>query len=204
MVLNLLRRIKRSITTSLRRQELKSKAKKSNLRIVVGASRVFEAGWEPTEIDYLNLLKDSDWAYYFKPDSVEAILAEHVWEHLSYDDGLQAAKNCYKYLKPGGHLRIAVPDGNHSDPAYIAMVKPGGTGAGADDHKLLYTQKIMTGLLVSAGFKVKCLEWFDETGKFHFEEWDKKDGMVWRSKRFDERNKSGELKYTSLIVDGVK
>jgi predicted SAM-dependent methyltransferase len=204
MILDLLRKIKRTIITASRRRELKSKADKGSLKIVVGASRVFEPGWEPTEIDYLNLLKDEDWSYYFKPNSVEAVLGEHVWEHLSYDDGLLAAKNCYKYLKPGGHLRIAVPDGNHNDPAYIDMVKPGGTGDGADDHKLLYTQKTLTELLTTAGFKVRCLEWFDEHGKFHFEKWDVKDGMIWRSKQFDERNKSGLLKYTSLIVDGVK
>ena len=183
---------------------LKEAVKKPGLKIVVGSSDVYQDGWIPTEIDFLNMLHTSDWETFFTPDSIEAIIAEHVWEHLTPEQGYVAAYNCFKYLKPGGYLRIAVPDGFNPKEEYINYVKPGGTGAGADDHKLLYTYRSMTDMLQRAGFTVKPLEYFDDDGTFHQETWDTKDGMVWRSKDHDQRNKNGELNYTSLIVDAIK
>ena len=203
-IINMIREIKNRIKISFRKTQLKKLAKSDSIKIVVGASRVYEAGWLPTEIEILNLLKEEDWNVFFKENSIDAILAEHVWEHLNLSDGLKAAKVCYKYLKPGGYLRVAVPDGSHPDPEYIEYVRPGGTGAGADDHKVLYNEGSFRKLFQEAGFQVKALEWFDENGIFHFEEWDIDDGMIWRSKRFDERNKTGQLNYTSLIIDAVK
>jgi predicted SAM-dependent methyltransferase len=47
------------------------------------------------------------------------MLAEHVWEHLTEEEGLAAARACFKYLSPGGFLRVVVPDGLHPDPAYV-------------------------------------------------------------------------------------
>jgi len=55
-----------------------------------------------------------------------------------------ANKNAFDFLRIGGTLRIAVPDGCHPDPNYIEHVRPGGTGAGADDHQFLYTYKTIT------------------------------------------------------------
>ena len=62
-------------------------------------------------------------------------MAEHVWEHLSEADARAANRLCFRYLKPGGVLRLAVPDGLHPDPGYIDEVRPGGTGAGVDDQE---------------------------------------------------------------------
>lgn len=193
------------LKSTYRRIELKAKigsAKKIN--IVVGAGRIPYKGWLLTEVDYLNLLIVEDWKDYFANHPIDAILAEHVWEHLTAEQGRIAAKNCFDYLKPGGYLRIAVPDGGTPDPTYIEAVRPGGTGAGADDHKVLYTAESLTKMLSDVGFDVKPLEWYDAKGQFHFSEWDPADGMVQRSKRFDERNANGQLKYTSLILDAVK
>lgn len=41
---------------------------------------------------------------------VDSFFAEHVWEHLSLQDAHRAARNCYRHLRPGGRLRLAVPD----------------------------------------------------------------------------------------------
>lgn len=172
--------------------------------IVVGASGVFEQGWIPTDVHTLNLLKSERWKIFFKENSINAILAEHVWEHLSPSEGKVAARTCYQFLKKGGYARIAVPDGLHNKPEYIEYVKPGGSGAGADDHKILYTYKSIKEAFEQAGFQVRLLEYFDENGRFHFNDWDPAKGMIHRSKRFDERNSNGELNYTSLIIDAVK
>jgi predicted SAM-dependent methyltransferase len=171
---------------------------------VVGASGVYEEGWIPTDVHTLNLLKPGRWLLFFKPGTIHAILAEHVWEHLSPEEGQTGAATCYMFLRSNGYLRIAVPDGFHPSKDYIDYVKPGGSGAGADDHKVLYNYRNLSTMLERCGFSVRLLEYFDETGKFHFNEWDRKDGMIHRSSRYDERNSNGELNYTSLIIDAVK
>lgn len=174
------------------------------MRIVIGASGVFDAGWIPTDIDIFNILDEGDWQRYFAPNSIDALLAEHVWEHLTPQDGCTGARLCYRYLKPGGVLRIAVPDGLHPDPNYIEWVRVGGNGPGAEDHKVLYDYCSLKRLFEEAGFEVRLLEYFDETRNFQAEPWDPHDGMIHRSKQFDERNQDGALHYTSLILDARK
>ncbi|MBN2084020.1 MAG: methyltransferase domain-containing protein [Anaerolineales bacterium] len=185
-------------------RQIRNALHRSPRRIVIGASATFDPGWIPTEIEALNILKEADWARFFIPGSIDALLAEHVWEHLTAEEAQQGAALCHRYLKPGGYLRIAVPDGNHPDPEYRAWVKPGGSGAGADDHKLLYTHASARLLFERAGFEVRMLEYFDDAGKFHYNEWAPEDGMIHRSKRFDKRNRGGKLGYTSIVLDAVK
>ena len=45
----------------------------------------------------------------------------------------------------------------------------------------------------SAGFQVRLLEYCDENGKFHYNDWNEKDGFIYRSKRFDHRNRDNQL-----------
>ena len=174
------------------------------LKIVMGASGICDSGWIDTDIEYLNLLIPEHWANYFRKNSIDAMLAEHVWEHLTEEDGARAARQCFEYLKPGGYLRVAVPDGLHPDKTYIESVRPGGTGAGADDHKVLYTHETFAALFERAGFRVELLEYFDSSGEFHFVDWSPEAGTIVRSRRFDDRNAGGTLKYTSIILDGQK
>ena len=113
------------------------------VRLVVGAGRTGYEGWISTNIDSLNLLDCGDWASLVGEVRLDRVLAEHVWEHLSPGDGITALRNVADHLKPGGRVRIAVPDGRHPDEDYLAHVKPGGIGPGADDHKILYTVEIL-------------------------------------------------------------
>src|SRR5688572_7886242 len=159
-------------------------------KIVIGAGSKPERGWVTSQIEFLNLLQPADWERFFQPGSIEAMLAEHVWEHLTPEEGLAAARTCFKYLRPGGYLRVAVPDGLHPDPIYLGWVKVGGASPMqvANDHKVLYTYNSLKQLFESAGFRVRLYEYFDAAGTFHFHEWDERAGKVWRSKRFDPRN----------------
>lgn len=187
------------------RNILKDKMAKMGMKkIIVGASGTGMDGWVSTDQGDLNLLKLSDWEFYFKKNDLDALLAEHVWEHLSQQDGAIAAKNIYQFMKKGGYARIAVPDGYFPDQEYINYVKPGGHGAGSDDHKVLYTIDTLTNVFESVGFKVRPLEYFDNKGQFHFKAWSPDDGMISRSQRFDDRNTNGQLKYTSIIIDAIK
>ncbi len=190
-------------TVTARRINQMCKQEKS-LKLVIGASGVCPQGWLPIEQYFLDLRYEQDWEKRFGGKAIKAILVEHVWEHLTVAEGEVAARLCYKYLQHGGYMRIAVPDGFHPDPDYFAMVRPGGSGLGADDHKSLYTIDSLGEVFRQAGFCIKPLEYFDADGDFHAEKWDAADGMVFRSRQYDERNIGGELKFTSVIIDAVK
>jgi predicted SAM-dependent methyltransferase len=185
-------------------ERLSRAARQRPLRVVIGAGGHFDPGWVDADIDVLNLLHEADWQRFFAPASIDALFAEHVWEHLEPADALAAARRCHAYLRPGGRLRIAVPDGHHPDPAYIAAVRPGGSGDGADDHRVLYTHESLSALLRAASFEPQLLEHFDADGRFHRVDWYRGFGTVRRSAAFDPRNQGGRLAYTSLIVDAVK
>lgn len=199
-----MRAIHRWYTAKLGSLRLRAAAGKSPLRIVLGASGYVEQGWTGTEVEYLDILNTENWERYFKESSIDAILAEHVWEHLFPEEGVAAAENCFKYLRAGGYLRIAVPDGNHPDPDYIRQVEIGGTGVGASDHKILYTWESLQGMLRKVGFHCHLLEYFDQNGEFHGLDWDSRSGMIHRSRKYDRRNTSNHLTYTSLIIDAFK
>lgn len=73
------------------------------IRLVIGAGEYDNnPGWMQTQEQELNLLHRGQWAGLFLPNSILAILAEHVWEHLDFDEGVEAAKICFEFLKPGG------------------------------------------------------------------------------------------------------
>jgi predicted SAM-dependent methyltransferase len=43
-------------------------------------------------------------------NSLDLIYHSHMLEHLSYEDGINFIKECYRTLKPNGRMRILVPD----------------------------------------------------------------------------------------------
>jgi predicted SAM-dependent methyltransferase len=176
-----------------------------SIRLIVGADVTTQSGWIPTQASQLNLLNHADWTRLLRGRKVSAILSEHVWEHLSMEEGRLAAKTCFEFMKPGARIRVAVPDGHFPGIAYLEQVRPGGSGFGSDDHKVLYTIETLTETFEAAGFVVKPLEYFDKNGAFYTCEWDPADGgMIQRSSRYDERNQGGELRYTSIIIDAFK
>jgi len=171
------------------------------LWLVVGAAGTAFNGWISTNERILNLLNPDQWSIWIDEGSVSAILAEHVWEHLSEDEGLIAAQTCYRFLASGGRLRLAVPDAFKPDTAYLELCRVGGP----DGHKVFYDYQSLSRLLTTVGFSVRLLEYWDETGTFHEREWRAEDAPIGRCRRFDPRNNGGqELNYTSLVVDGIK
>lgn len=175
------------------------------LKIIIGSGGIAaDADWISTDINILDVTKEDQWRYLLKSRRADNVFAEHVWEHLTFEQADSANLNIYNFLKKNGKFRVAVPDGFKPDEYYINYVKPGGCGAGADDHKVLYNYRILSQRLENAGFQVNLLEYWDESGHFNYSEWDPADGKVLRSRFFDTRNRSGELKYTSLIADAIK
>ena len=164
-------------------------------------------GWLSTQEYDINLLKRKDFQKRFKEQSIDAMLAEHVWEHMTEQEGIIAAKNCYDFLKHGGYIRCAVPDANFRNDWYQNMVQVGGPGATdhpAYTHKTLYNYKSFKAVFEQAGFEVELLEYCDENGYFHYKHWNEADGKIGRSLRFDTRNSLEKLEMVSIIIDAKK
>lgn len=177
------------------------------MRIIIGAGNTVYDGWTSTQEDQLDILNRQDFEHLFATEKPTAFLAEHVWEHLSLEDGITAAKNCYDFLEEGGYIRVAVPDKNFRNEWYQNIVKVGGNGDPnhpAFTHKIVYDYKTLVKVFEQAGFCVELLEWCDENGTFHYKYWNETDGKIGRSFRFDTRNSDTQLGMVSIIIDAKK
>ena len=207
---------------------VKYKIKRSKkIRIIVGASNTFFKDWISTEKSFFDISDKDSWENFFKPESIDNILAEHVLEHLYEDDIKKTLKYAYNYLKTGGIFRIAVPDALHPSIYLEKLTEPGGPAPGADDHKVFLSVYKLEELAFKAGFKVKRLEYFDKGGVFHNEDFNYEAGYISRcaknykgrftedKKEFDKminsvpthlRNQfyDKNISYVSLLVDLIK
>ena len=179
------------------------------MKIIIGAGRTTIPGWRATQEDELNLLDRADFTRVLGGEKADAFLAEHVWEHMTLEEGIKAAKNCYDFLAEGGYLRVAVPDGNFRNEWHQNMVKIGGNGDPnhpAYTHRIVYDSKRFAQIFEKAGFEVDLLEYCDEKGDFHYKYWNEADGRIGRSLRFDTRNsyETGTLGMVSIILDAKK
>ena len=171
------------------------------LRVILGAGPTDFPGWLQTDKEILDVTSPNDWRALFVPASIDSVLCEHLLEHLSEQEARVAVAECYRYLKPGGLFRVAVPDGYRRDPAYVAEASPPNEG-----HQFLYNVDTLSALLESAGFTTTPLEYFDAQEQFHALPWDEKDGLIQRCARFDTQQsfQRGDLFYTSVIIDARK
>lgn len=192
------------------------------MNLIVGAKETNYPGWLSTDRRArgarLDIRSPQDWARSFPPASVDRIVAEHVLEHLTEDEALAALCNARSYLKPGGHIRIAVPDAFNPDANYQEHSRPGGKGQAwarlllyANDepeHKVHYNFQSLSELIERAGLTPRLLEYHDAAGVFHRNAWKQSDGPIRRY-----YNSPFNLKWylpfhgfqnVSLIVDGVK
>jgi predicted SAM-dependent methyltransferase len=192
-------------------KQLSRKRRVSNLRKLAGAARPLKVvlgagptqfpGWFQTDKEILDVTVPADWRALFEPESIDSLLSEHMLEHLSAADARAALTECYRYLKPGGLFRIAVPDGYRTDPDYVKEASPPNDG-----HQVLYNVDTLTALLQSVGFATTPLEYFDADEQFHTAPWDENEGLIQRSARFDTQKsfQRGDLFYTSVIIDARK
>jgi predicted SAM-dependent methyltransferase len=189
------------------RDDVASPSPDAPLRAIIGAGEQRWPGWLPTQRDELDLLDEASWAAFFGERRADALLCEHVWEHLTEAEGRAAAARCFRYLRPGGYLRVAVPDANFRDPDYQRTVQIGGPGPRdhpAAGHRVVYDHRRFAAIFTGARFVVDPLEWCDKAGRFTFRYWDPADGPIYRSLRADHRNRDGKLGFVSLILDAHK
>jgi SAM-dependent methyltransferase len=72
-------------------------------------------------------------------ESFELIYSSHFWEHLSFEDGFDLLKDCYRWLQKGGVFRIVLPDFGRvfqayttQDRAYFDVLSNAGVMPGRD------------------------------------------------------------------------
>ena len=89
-----------------------------NPRLTIGCGRNAPTGWlntdlrpqkgAPEKVLYLNAAK----TFPFAEGTFDCIYSEHIFEHLTFKDSCNMLKECYRILKPGGIMRMALP---HAD-----------------------------------------------------------------------------------------
>lgn len=181
-------------------------------RIILGAGEQTWDGWTATQREQLDLTDPDSFAQYFGTDQADAFLYEHVWEHLTLPQGQAAARLCWRFLKPGGTLRVAVPDVNFPNAEYQRTVQVGGPGPAdhpAADHQVVYDADTFAEVFTQTGFEVTVLEYHDADGQFHLQPWNVEGGPVYRSALLDHRNAEfragqGPLGFASILLDARK
>ena len=185
------------------RNQIKKLGRENKLKIILGAGTTHYDGWIATDLPFFDINRVSDWLYFFKTQRINRILAEHVLEHLTERQVKKVLQLSFKYLTKGGCFRMAVPDGFHTNPDYIEAVKPGGWDEGSDNHKSFWNINSLCHLAESLNYEVSPLEYFDEDGYFHFNNFHNKDGPIIRSRGKGHKDNITP-DYSSLIVDLIK
>jgi predicted SAM-dependent methyltransferase len=178
-----------------------------SIKIIVGAASQRLPGWLATDIDTLNITQESSWSSLFRPGTIDNILAEHVLEHLSLNELHRVLAYAKKFLKTDGVFRVAVPDAFHPSRYYYNLVKPGGWET-PTQHKLFFDHEMLTRVAEQAGYRVRLLEYFDESGMFHKVDYSPNDGSIQRCAAnncgLDTTNEEVMERFYATIPDGLR
>ena len=179
------------------------------IKLIIGAALTSQKGWYSTNEEWLDVSNPEHWNRLFKgKDNLKCVMAEHVFEHLTEKEMRIAIKLIYKYLYKNGHLRIAVPDGNHPNHEYRLNTGINGIGPDASDHKQFITYEFIKMTLENNGFECQIKEGYLNNGNLVENDLDNKLGFIMRSRRnflFKKNSiKTFHDSNTSLIVDATK
>lgn len=92
------------------------KAHENSLKLNIGCGTDYKPGWinidnnSDNNITKLDLNWDLRKPLPFKDNSVDFVFNEHFFEHLTTDEAQITIKDLMRVLKPGGIMRIAMPD----------------------------------------------------------------------------------------------
>ncbi len=85
--------------------------------------RPFGEGWLNLDIrkqEYpVDIIADAKFLPMFEDNSVDVLVAHHLFEHIGLNDQEEYLSEWYRVLKPGGKLLISVPDLREIDRAWL-------------------------------------------------------------------------------------
>lgn len=80
-------------------------------RLHVGCGSVHLRDWINADIDpSADLIVRMEWRLPFAANTLDRIFSEHVMEHVPYNIGVRFLREAHRTLRPGGIVRIAMPD----------------------------------------------------------------------------------------------
>lgn len=81
------------------------------MRIHLGCGKRDWPGWTNVDgADFPHVVHYDVTLQHFHSDQADLLYSSHLLEYFDRDEGLEVLKNWYRVLKPGGVLRLAVPD----------------------------------------------------------------------------------------------
>ena len=134
--------------------------------------------------EILDITNETQFRNLFCPNSVDIFFSEHTLEHVTYDGVRTAFLNFYKYLRPGGRVRLAVPDcpGNYTPTQEDIEFK----------HLSYWNHSNIVEVMSQTGFsQITLLEYIDTKTTpwvYRTSAWDRCLGYVTRSAKYDRRN----------------
>lgn len=123
--------VQRRISASMdatRRAVARSRARKllralpDQAKVHLGCGENLIEGWVNIDINRAvqpDVRLDLRGGFPARPGSVGFVFSEHVFEHLTLEDGCRIFADCHAALQPGGVMRIAMPDLRHIVERYI-------------------------------------------------------------------------------------
>jgi predicted SAM-dependent methyltransferase len=122
------------------------------LRLHLGSGAVPKDGW--VNIDLLGDPVDIAWnlahGIPFSDGSADAVFHEHLFEHIPLRAGLGLMEEIFRVLKPGGVVRVGVPDAGEllrsyaGDGTYLEQIHPGRPTRLLGVQELFYWHRHMT------------------------------------------------------------
>ena len=152
-----------------RRKAARMQADRS-LRLHLGSADNRLPGWVNIDLVRPGRKLDLSWnvkhGLPFQDGSIDAIFAEHLLEHFTFDEGVALLAACHRVLRPGGVVRIGVPDLDRYVASYLGRddlidhVRPGrgtrGLALGevfyVEGHRCMYDYETLRLALHMAGF----------------------------------------------------
>ncbi|MBO4771904.1 MAG: methyltransferase domain-containing protein [Bacteroidales bacterium] len=176
------------------------------------------AGLSIKRANYQTILHDICKPYPLPDNCIDAYQSEDVFEHIEYDKLPSVLNEIYRILKPGGYLRISVPDYRFDiystrsvkDKYGHIVFDPDGGGffengvVGGGGHLWFPIYETVLELAQKSHFKqYNFYHYYDEDGNPVLKDIDYKKGFVQRTPDNDERA-TNPRRPMSIVVDLVK